>query len=259
MLWQTRRPAAMRPLHLPTILCLAACSAATPAPAPQTVASRPSAPPPTVASSGDGPAECAGHRGGMTIEGMLGTLPQPRVHAALRDAEARLTACYTQRLEAIPCLSGRVGFKIRVGVDGAVRWAIPTTSTMGDRETERCMQQELSHLDFGRPCGGEAEVTWSMELDGGPDARPATVWPASRLDAIVRQRRAALAACRHGSTAALSVTLYAAPNGSSVAAAGASIPDPQAEAAAECVLREVRGWRVPSPGSWYARATVTIP
>lgn len=191
----------------------------------------------------------------------MGTLPQPRVRAALREAEGRLTACFTRRLETIPCLSGRVGFKIRVGVGGDVRWVVPNTTTMGDRETERCMQQELAHTDFGRPCGGEAEVTWSMELDGGPDVRPATEWPASRLDTLLRQRRAALAACRNGNTAALSVTLYAAPGAANttVAAAGVSIPDAAAETVADCVLREVRAWRLPSPGSWYARATVNIP
>ena len=138
---------------------------------------------------------------------------------------------------------------------------MPTVSTMGDRDTERCMQQELTHTDFGHPCGGEAEVTWSMEFDGGPDVRPATEWPATRLDALLRQRRAALAACRNGNAAELAVTLYAAPGATatSVATAGVSIPTPEAEAVADCVLREVRAWRLPSPGSWYARATVNIP
>ncbi len=247
------------PLMIPA-LCLAAC-ASTPT---QPAATQPTRAvavtvAPTTPDAGD--PNCPAAHGGMSIEGMMGTLPQPRVRAALRDAEGRLTGCFTRRLEAIPCLSGSVGFKIRVGQDGAVRWVVPTSSTLGDRETERCMQQELSHADFGRPCGGEAEVTWSMEFDGGPDARPATVWPSSRLDALLRQRRAALAACRNGSSAQLSVTLYASPGAtaSTVAAAGASIPDAAAEAVADCVLREVRAWRLPSPGSWYARATVNIP
>lgn len=239
-------------------LCLFGCSSASPPP-PEVVAQH--APATASASPPASPratSDCPSHAGGMSIEGQLGTLPQPRVRAALHAAEAQLTACFTQRLEAIPCLSGRVGFKIRVGTDGAVRWVMPTATTMGDRDTERCMQHALARVEFGRPCGGEAEITWAMELDGGPDARPATVWPPSRLDALLRQRRAALAACRNGSTAALAVTLYAAPD-ASVAAAGVSIPEPQAEEAAECVLREVRAWRLPSPGSWYARATVNIP
>ncbi len=248
----------MRAITPLAFLCLFGCGSASPPP-PQVVAQReaPRAPTSEPARPRAG-SDCPTHAGGMSIEGQLGTLPQPRVRAALHAAEAQLTACFTQRLEAIPCLSGRVGFKIRVGTDGAVRWVMPTSSTMGDRDTERCMQQALAHADFGLPCGGEAEITWAMELDGGPDARPATEWPPSRLNTLLRQRRAALAACRNGSTAALAVTLYAAPD-ASVATAGASIPEPEVEAVADCVLREVRAWRLPSPGSWYARTTVNIP
>lgn len=247
------------PLMIPA-LWLVAC-ASTPTQSPTTQPARSTTAVAATTTPDAGTSNCPSTHGGMSIEGMMGTLPQPRVRAALREAESRLTACFTHRLEAIPCLSGSVGFKIRVGEDGAIRWVVPNASTLGDRETERCMQQELAHTDFGRPCGGEAEVTWSMEFDGGPDARPATVWPASRLDAVLRQRRAALAACRNGSSAPLSVTLYATPGAtaSTVAAAGVSIPDAAAEPVADCVLREVRAWRLPSPGSWYARATVNIP
>jgi hypothetical protein len=203
-------------------------------------------------------AQCASNTSGVQIEGQLGTLAPARVRNALHDAEPRLTACFTHRLEALPCLAGSVRFKIRVALDGAVQYAIPTTSSMGDRETEQCMQRELAHLDFGRPCGGEAEVTWGIELDGGPDARAATSWPSTRMDVVMRQRRAAITACRHGNATPISVTLYAAMDGS-IAASGGSIANAEIEPIVDCVTREVRGWRVPSPGSWYAKTTINIP
>ncbi|MFO0606437.1 MAG: AgmX/PglI C-terminal domain-containing protein [Polyangiales bacterium] len=196
--------------------------------------------------------------GGMSIEGQLGTLPQPRVRRALQDAEGRLSACYTSRLEAMPCLSGRVGFKLRVGTDGAHRWVIPTASTVGDGEVERCMRDVLMGLEFGRPCGGEAEVTWSMEFDAGPDARPPTAWPATRVGAALTQSRAALARCRNGVRDGVHVTLYAAPDGT-VAAVGAAVDTPAAAPVAECALGVIRAWRLPSPGSWYARTSFDLP
>jgi hypothetical protein len=246
---------------LPLALLLAACGhtptaatgAATTAPAERTAVARNSS------GGADPNAEpaCPSH-GGMSIEGQLGTLPQARVRRALQDAEGRLSACYTSRLEAMPCLAGRVGFKLRVGTDGAHRWVIPTSSTVGDGEVERCMRDELTRLDFGRPCGGEAEVTWSMEFDAGPDARPPTAWPATRVNAALTQSRAALARCRNGVRGVVRVTLYAAPDGT-VAAAGASVDGPEAAPVAECALGVIRAWRLPSPGSWYARTSFDLP
>ena len=245
------------------ILGVVACSSAAPPP----TVTPPAAPTPAPIAQtqhAEAPAtdpECPAQHGGMSIEGMLGTLPQGRVRAALRAAEPTLTGCFTRRLETVPVLAGRVCFKLRVGGDGRVLWVVPQSSTMGDRETEHCMQEALAHVDFGRPCGGEAEVTWGIELDGGPDARAATAWQPARLNTLLTQRRAALTACRAGGTAPLSFTLYAAPATtptSTVAAVGAAYPDAASEPIVECVLREVRTWRVPSPGSWYARATFDL-
>ena len=188
----------------------------------------------------------------------MGSLDPARVRRTLRDAEGTLTACYTRRVDALPCLSGHIGLRIRVGEDGAVRWAIPTASNLGDRATERCIVEAAAALRFEAPCGGEAEVTYALDLDGGPDRRPATAWTPQRVEAALRTRRTALAACRPGNRAPIQVTLYVAPNGT-VAAAGAPLASHEAAAVTDCVLREVRALHLPTPGSWYARATVTIP
>ncbi len=193
----------------------------------------------------------------MTIEGQLGTLPQGHVRRVMHDAEAALMACYTRRVEEVPVLAGRVGLRIRVGADGVVRWALPT-STLGDRATEQCMVDAAAALHFDAPCGGEAEVTTALEMDGGPDRRPATAWTSQRVETALRARRTAIANCRRGDHTPLDLPLYIGPDGS-VAAAGASIAAPTAVEQTDCVLREVRSTRFPSPGSWYARASVTIP
>lgn len=237
-------------------LTLAACGTTHPLPPTPTPAP---APPPAPRASAVPHAQggCSA-AGGMQIEGQLGTIPVENVRRVVRDGNAGLQACFTRRLDALPCLAGRVELKLRVGTDGAVRWAAPTSTTMGDREVERCMIDHARSLRFSAPCGGEAEVSTSIEMDGGPDARPATEWPAARLAAQLRLRRAQLAACRGQSRAAVTVTLYVAQDGS-VAAAGASAADEDGLAVSECALREVRGWRLPSPGSWYARASFTLP
>ena len=147
---------------------LAACATAQTAPpvtpaeaAPQT------APPeaPHVPRRGPMQGGCDGG-GGIQVEGQLGTIPVENVRRVVRDGNDALAACFRARLEALPCLAGRVELKLRVGVDGAVRWAVPVASTMGDREVERCMIDRARELRFSAPCGGEAEVSTSIELDG---------------------------------------------------------------------------------------------
>jgi hypothetical protein len=194
----------------------------------------------------------------MVVEGQLGTLPQGVVSRVVRDATTSLAECYTRRHQSMPFLAGAITLKLRVGNDGAVRYALPIESTLGDRETERCMVDRAQTLHFTEPCGGEAEVTFPLELEASEDARPATPVPASRLEATLREHRAAVARCTAGTTgASFRVTLYLTPEGR-VASSGTSIPSPEAVPAADCITREVASWRVPSPGSWYARTTLEL-
>lgn len=120
------------------------------------------------------------------------------------------------------------------------------------------MIEHARTLRFSEPCGGEAEVSTSIEMDGGPDVRPAVVLPPTRFATPLRQRRAQLAACRGAYRGEVRVTAYVARDGS-IACAGASAADTDALAVGDCALNEMRSWRVPTPGSWYARITFNLP
>jgi hypothetical protein len=197
---------------------------------------------------------------GMTIEGQLGTLRQSEVSATLNPALSRLQTCYANRLEAHPYLAGAVQFKIRVGTDGSVRWVLPVQSSIGDRETERCMTDVLQGLRFPQPCGGETETTWGPSFEGGEDARPAVAWDGSRVSTQLSRRRAQLSQCLRGASGAnAEVTMYVG-QGGRVVTAGASISSNEAAAAIDCLVSEVSGWTgLPDPGSYPAKATFRLP
>jgi hypothetical protein len=206
------------------------------------------------------PTRCGGTRGGIAIEGQMGTIPTANVRSVIAEADPRFEACFTARLEVLPVLAGRIEMKLRVAEDGAVRWAVPLQSTLGDRSVEECMLGVARGLRFEAPCGGEAEVTHQLDMDGGPDRRPATEVPAARLDVAMRNHRREIEACRSPEAAlhGARVWLYLAPDGS-VAAAGAPATTEAELTATQCALRALRAWRVGSPGSWYARTVVTLP
>lgn len=197
--------------------------------------------------------------GGLSIEGQLGTLRQSQVSATLNPAVSQLQACYTRRLEELPYLAGSVGYKIRIGTDGSVRWVLPTSDTIGDHTTSECMKQILLALHFARPCGGETETTWGpITFEGGEDARPAVPWETPRIQRQIDRRRAQLTQCLHGAHGAEAVvTAYVAPGGR-VATASASVNHHEAAEAVQCLVQEVSGWQVADPGSYAARVTFRV-
>jgi len=195
--------------------------------------------------------------GGMVLEGQMGYLSAAQLQSVLGPAAGALSECYTDRLAEDTFLSGAIELKFRIGADGTPLWVIPTSSTLGDRTIEQCMIQRAMALRFPRPRGGETETTYPLTLDGGDDARPATDWPPSRIEHVATQHHGALERCTHGMVGPFTVTLYAAPHGT-VASVGVSVANQGAAAAIDCLVREVRTWHVPDPGSWYARSSVTV-
>lgn len=201
-----------------------------------------------------------GASSGISIEGQLGTLTRVEVSSTLNPVLERLQTCYTQRLEEHPYLAGEVQFKLRIATDGSVRWVIPTRSSMGDRVTEQCMMGALRALRFPTPCGGEAETTWGPSFEGGEDARPATAWDSGRIQRQIDRRRVQLTQClQRAPGARADITLYVAPTGR-VAAAGAAVSTPEAGESIDCIVQELLTWQqLPSPGSYAAKTTFSIP
>ena len=69
-------------------------------------------------------------------------------------------ACYERQLKRNPNLSGRVVLLFVVGADGRVLQAEIAENTMGDREIERCILEQVRRWRFPEPGGSEeAEVS----------------------------------------------------------------------------------------------------
>lgn len=203
------------------------------------------------------PIEDTTNTGGIVIEGQLGHLSQAQLRSVLDPATTQLADCYNSRLAEHPYLAGHIELKIRIGADGVPLWVIPMRSTLGDRVTEQCMIERTMALRFPRPRGGETETVFPLDLEGGDDVRPAVVWPTSRIDRVVHQRRSALQDCVRGTTGPFEITLYAAPRGT-VASVGVGIANHDAAGAIDCLVREVSSWRLPDPGSWYAKVSFRL-
>lgn len=228
---------------------LAACGAAAEeAPAEQTTAAT---------QRDDGPRD-DGPRDGVAISGLMGTISSDSVRDTLQMRQDRFLDCFTRRLDDVNVLGGTIELAFRVKVDGTVLWVYPKRSTVGDRETERCILGVASTVRFRRPNGGEAEFSWPFEVAPPDDVRPALSWTPDRVAPLLAQNVDLASRCRPpGSDVTFSITAYVAPGGAVLAAGGAA-SDPNGVDAVDCVLDVVRAWPMPNPGSYPAKITFDI-
>jgi hypothetical protein len=209
-----------------------------------------------VATSGQ--EQAAAPRAGMEVEGLMGTIPERKVHAALEPKLGAFQRCFAQGARAVELIGGGMEFYFRVGRDGRVEWVYPRGSSIGHRATEQCLLSTARSTRFPEPKGGDAaEVAWSFEIDVAEDVRPPVEWETSQVEPVLQEQRATLDACGLAE-GALTVTAYIAPGGS-VLAAGAAAASPDAAEQIDCALAAIAAWPMPDPGSYAAKVSFSVP
>ena len=195
---------------------------------------------------------------GARMSGLMGTISAEGVRDTLQMRQDRFLSCFTHRLDDVSVLGGTIELAFRVRLDGGVRWVYPKRSTIGDRETERCILGVASSVHFRQPSGGEAEFTWPFEVAAPDDVRPAFDWTADRVAPLLAQHSDLGARCRPpGTDVTFSITAYIAPGGAVLAAGGAPSELGGLDAV-DCVLDSVRAWSLPDPVSYPAKVTFDV-
>jgi hypothetical protein len=200
-------------------------------------------------------AEAGSQRPRMEVEGLMGTIPERKILATLEPKLPSFQRCFERAAARVELIGGRMELYFRVGLDGRVEWVYPRTSTVGDRGTEQCLLEIAKAARFPEPKGGgAAELAWGFEIDAPDGVRPPVAWDEAHIESTLRAEHATLEAC---GALGWVVTAYVAPGGK-VMAAGASAPSHEAEGGIDCVLRAVRGWSLPDPGSYPAKVSFRV-
>ena len=196
----------------------------------------------------------------VQIQGLMGTLNPDDVQLALEPKMQRFAQCFASRYGELELVGGHFRMAFRVGNDGSVEWVFPRRSTVGDRDTERCLLDVARRTRFREPRGGDAaEFEWSLDFDPPEDVRPPFNWDAANAgDTLAEHGREVLSQCRpRGVRARYLVTAYVAPGGT-VMAAGAAADAAEAADSLDCVSDAVRAWELPDPGSYPAKITFVL-
>jgi hypothetical protein len=252
--------------------------------------------PPTVEQGGG--AKRGG--GGPAVSQELGSMDIQAVEKVFNNLlnGSLETKCHKQGRDRIEYLAGDVKLFTRVAQDGSVRYGYFEDTTIGDRDTEKCILETLKTAPWPKPTGGEGEVRNQMSWTGG-DERPPASWTADKVSGALDKDKAAKDAvnkCTGGSTG-FKITGYVEPGEVEGKGDAPSVEDPKkgvakkggpspkkkdakkepeldhggrfrsigmsvnSKANAEkidCLVDALKTLSLPSPGSYAAKVTFTL-
>ena len=235
-------------IALSSLLGLAACSSPKPPEAPKIVEKTPTERP-----------SAARKKSGPSVESEIGALDKDATVRVFHALLPRIEKCQDDRRgkeERLDFLAGDIGIKVRIKADGTARWAYLTKSTLGDRSVETCILEAAKRASWPKPQGGEgiAENELSLPMKGDRDA---VAWPSDKVVKEIPNIKGQLNGCRQGKQGTFPITAYVDKEGK-VISAGAATPVEEADGAAECMVKIVRGWQLPSPGGFPAKVSFSV-
>jgi len=194
-------------------------------------------------------------RGPTSMESEIGGMNEEAVGHAFDALQTEVAACIREGSERVREIGGRFVLSLRIDRQGALRWAYLSESTIGDRETEKCVLGLARVRSWPKPVGGEGLATRAFEIDAGTE--PLTLEP-KRVRGAVRAAADKLGRCKKGHGGSFVATAYVRPDGR-VFAAGVAPPSEEGEEAADCIAETIEKLRFRSPGRRAAKVTFEVP
>jgi hypothetical protein len=194
----------------------------------------------------------------MSASADIGALDEAKVTSTFQGSLSDLQKCLAAGAERNELEGGDIGFFVKVGSDGKLVHAHAERSTLGDRETEKCMLRALQRRTWPAPVGGDVGLAHnSFSFDPPNDSRPPTAWDEGRVRSTVSGLSSKLDACKRGTHGDITATVYVDPDGAAISV-GVAAADESGERAADCVAAALKDAKYPSPGSWPAKVTFPL-
>lgn len=220
------------------------------------------APPPAAAPTNEAPVASAQSAEANTpqVSQELGSIDPSAVEAQLEKLQGKINGCYKQGLGRIEYLNGDVSVFLRIGADGAVKYGYFEDSSLGDRDTEKCILSTLFGALWPKPQGGEAEVRKSFGFDAPSDVRAPTAWSGDKLASALGKAQSQIDACKGGVSGTFKGAVYVVPEGKRGKAQAVGLAAPSKEGAdkIDCLVGVIERLELPSPGSYAAKAPLGL-
>ena len=141
----------------------------------------------------------------------LGSIDERKVEQTFAGlVSGTLENCHKQGRDRVEYLTGDVKVFLRIDGNGRVKYGFFEDSTLGDRETEKCIMGVFNGTTWPKPEGGEAEVR--SGFGGGPGGeREPTAWSSDKVTtALVEAKdvKKDVDKCKRGINGDFRVTAY---------------------------------------------------
>jgi hypothetical protein len=227
----------------------------------------------------------------------LGSIDQKKVEQTFANlVSGPLESCHKQGRDRIEFLTGDVKVFLRIDGSGKMKYGFLEDSTLGDRETEKCILGVFSTASWPKPEGGEAEVRSGFGWGPGGEREP-TNWSSDKVTAALveaKDIRKDIDKCKAGTKGDFAVTAYvemdesaasekpstkpagkpppAKPKptptkhpkkgnkemGGKFRAIGVSVKSKEGSEKIDCIVDALKPLELPSPGSYAVKVTFSL-
>lgn len=196
----------------------------------------------------------------VEVHGIEGTLASFDVKVTMEKKAREFAACHEPRARRVPMLSGSIEFGIHVKHSGEVSGVELRASDVGDRQLERCFAEVIRNMQFPRPNGGDANVSYTMFLGPPRKGREPEVWSEGRVQHLIHKRLSEVREeCAIERGEAFTVTAYVNARGKVIAAGVAAKTVVETERF-DCIADHLARWPMPKPSKKrVAKVTFLLP
>jgi hypothetical protein len=219
----------------------------------------------------------------------LGSIDDTDVNRVFNTRQLQLEDCLAKGRLRIEYLSGDLKVFLRIDAQGQVKYSYFEESSLGDRETEKCILDVLGRAEWPKPIGGEAEVRHGFGFDPGGERAPISWEPEKVTNAIdsTPQVKRGVEQCKRAAKGDFHITGYVSvgATASDASASGGGKPKPKkkppkkpgkgskdkahfqaigvaatnkdAAAQIDCVVDALKPLSLPNPGGYAAKVSFT--
>lgn len=226
----------------------------------------------------------------------LGSIDQKKVEQMFASlTQGPVETCHKQGRDRVEYLTGDLKVFLRVDGNGKVRYGFFEDSTVGDRDTEKCVFNVFQNASWPKPEGGEAEVRYTFGWGPGGEREPAS-WTSDRVIAALAEHKDVkkdVDRCKANVKGDFHVTAYVEPAetssfapwssepaakakpkapapppkhakkgdkepGGRFKAIGIAPPNKEAADKVDCIVDALKPLALPSPGSYAAKVTFSL-